>query len=515
MGSHARLVIAGLSGDSGKTLVALGLVAAWRRMGLSVAVFKKGPDYIDAAWLSWAAGTAARNLDVHLMGEEVVRRSFAVHTRTSDISVIEGNRGLFDGLDPLGSASTARLACLLDSPVLLVVPATKITATAAALVRGCQVYDPALRLAGVVVNRVASERQAGVIRSAIENACGVPVVGVLPRLEGDLLPSRHLGLVTPEEHTRRDELAGRLVELVGARVDLALVRDIAAAAPPLSLEHELTRTETSNASAATAMASASAPSGDPPAIGYLCDSAFTFYYPENLEALEWAGARLEPISALSAQQLPDIDLLYIGGGFPETHAVELSRNEALRRSVRRAAALGLPMYAECGGLMYLAEELRVGGLVHPMSGVLPVQVELCARPQGHGYCDVEVDAENPFFPVGTVLRGHEFHYSRLTGGVDHLTSAYSVVRGTGCGGRRDGLVVGNVLASYVHLHASSVPNWARHLCGRASRYRRTKRDRNASPEEGRQEGCQEDGGRRWRSRGSRSRDISAAATVPT
>jgi cobyrinic acid a,c-diamide synthase len=513
MGSHARLVIAGLSGDSGKTLVALGLVAAWRRAGLSVAVFKKGPDYIDAAWLSWAAGTAARNLDVHLMGEEVVRRSFAVHAETADISIIEGNRGLFDGLDPLGSASTARLARLLDAPVLLVVPATKMTATAAALVRGCQVYDPALRLAGVVLNRVASERQAGVIRSAIEGACGVPVVGVLPRLQGDLLPDRHLGLVPPEEHMGRDELEGRLAELVGARVDLGRAHDIAAAAPRLALELE-SRQVAAPDPAAMATAPEAATSADPVRVGYFCDSAFTFYYPENLEALERAGARLKPISALSAQELPDIDLLYIGGGFPETHAVELSRNEALRRCVREAAAGGLPIYAECGGLMYLSEELRVGGLVHPMSGVLPVQVEHCARPQGHGYCDVEVDAENPFFPVGAVLRGHEFHYSRLTGGVEHLSSAYWVVRGTGCGGRRDGLVVGNVLASYVHLHASSVPSWARHLCSRASRYRRTKRDSNASPEEGRQEGCQEDGGR-WRSRGSRSRDISAATTVPT
>jgi cobyrinic acid a,c-diamide synthase len=496
MGSHARLVIAGLSGDSGKTLVSLGLVAAWRRAGLAVAAFKKGPDYIDASWLSWAAGVAARNLDVHLMGEDTVRRAFSRHVREADISVIEGNRGLFDGLDAAGSASTARLATLLDAPVVLVVSATKMTATAAALVRGCQVFDPCLRLGGVVLNRVASGRQAEVIRGAIEAACGIPVLGTIPRLDHEPLPSRHLGLVTPDEHRDREGLDERLADLASAHLDLQRLRALAATAVPLEACPEQPHMPV-----------------EPVNVGYFSDSAFTFYYPENLEALEREGAVLKPISALAAPTLPDLDLLYIGGGFPETHAAELSANQSLRNAVRDAAACGLPIYAECGGLVYLAEALRAKGSEYPMSGVLPIQVDIGPRPQGHGYCDVEADRANPFFPVGMALRGHEFHYSRVTRGLDQVTSAYSVTRGIGCGGGRDGLVVGNVLASYIHLHASGVPAWARHLCRRASRYRRTKKDSNASSEEGRQEGSQENGGRRRRGFGRRG-DVSASTEVP-
>ncbi|MBN1608359.1 MAG: cobyrinate a,c-diamide synthase [Polyangiaceae bacterium] len=496
MGSHARLVIAGLSGDSGKTLVSLGLVAAWRRAGLAVAAFKKGPDYIDASWLGWAAGVAARNLDVHLMGEDVVRCAFARHARQADIAVIEGNRGLFDGVDASGSASTARLAALLEAPVVLVVPATKMTATAAALVRGCQVFDPRLRLGGVVLNRVASSRQARVTRAAIEAACGIPVLGILPRFDDELLPSRHLGLVTPAEHGACTDLGARLAEVADAHLDLSELRALAGTARPLDECPEQTQVPS-----------------EPVVVGYFRDSAFTFYYPENLEALEREGAILKPLSALEMSELPDLDLLYIGGGFPETHAAELSANQSLRDAVRDAASRGLPIYAECGGLVYLAEVLRVGGSEYPMSGVLPIHVGLSPRPQGHGYCDVETDAANPFFPVGMTLRGHEFHYTRITRGLERLTSAYSVTRGFGCGAGRDGLVVGNVLASYIHLHASGVPAWARHLCCRASRYRRTKRDSDASSEKGRQEGSQEDGGWR-RCGGGRRRDVSASTPVP-
>ena len=255
---------------------------------------------------------------------------------------------------------------------------------------------------------------------------------------------------------------------------------------------------------------------EPVKVGYFNDSAFTFYYPENLEALERAGAKLEPISALAAEHLPDIDLLYIGGGFPETHASRLSQNRALCGSVRAAACeQGLPIYAECGGLIYLARTLRAHGADYPMSAVLPVCVELTGRPQGHGYCAATVDRANPFFPVGTVLRGHEFHYSRVTDGVDRITTAYAMNRGTGCGQGRDALLVGNVLASYTHLHARGVPEWARYLCRCALGHRRTRRESHAGPEEGSQEGCQEDERRRRGSACGGSRDFSAPPEVST
>jgi cobyrinic acid a,c-diamide synthase len=456
MRSHARVVIAGLSGDSGKTLVSLGLLASWRRAGHAVAGFKKGPDYIDAAWLGWAAGGVARNLDTYLMGEAAVRRAFAWHAREADLSLIEGNRGLFDGMDASGSQSTAALARLLDAPVVLVLGIAKMTATAAALVAGCQTLDPTVRIGGVILNRVASSRQEQVARAAIEGTCAVPVLGALPRLEDDLLPGRHLGLVTPAEHPRLAAIEARLAEIIDEHVDVDRVVALARSAAALKVP-----------------APVPVAGGHPVRIGWFRDSAFTFYYPENLEALADAGARLEPISALADGGLPPIDLLYIGGGFPETHAAALSENRGLRSAVRAAAARGLPIYAECGGLMYLAETLRVQGRDYPMSGVLPITVEVTARPQGHGYCDLTVDAPNPFFPAGTSLRGHEFHYSRIVAGLDRVASAYQVARGTGCGGGRDGLTVGNVLASYTHLHASGAPAWAASLCRCAQKLRRT------------------------------------------
>ncbi len=207
-------------------------------------------------------------------------------------------------------------------------------------------------------------------------------------------------------------------------------------------------------------------------IGYFADEAFSFYYPENLEALEARGAELVSLSALEAEELPELDALYVGGGFPETHARALARNRALLGSVRSAAEGGLPIYAECGGLMYLAESIHWQGQDHPMAGVLPLRLQVEGRPQGHGYAEVEVDADNPFFEIGTVLRGHEFHYSRVVGGGDAIRTAFAVHRGTGSVGGRDGIVQGNVLASYLHLHARGAPQWADGLMARARAHAR-------------------------------------------
>jgi cobyrinic acid a,c-diamide synthase len=452
-------VVAGLAGDSGKTLVSLGLLLAWRREERRVAAFKKGPDYIDAAWLGWAAGRPARNLDTHLMGAAAVRRSFAGHGAGTEVVLVEGNRGLYDGLDAVGSASTAALARLLRLPVLLVVPVPKVTATVAALVRGCQALDRRVRVAGVVLNRVAGARHEQLCRDAIERHCGVPVVGAIPRLDEDLLPGRHLGLVTPAEHPGLEVLEDRLTTMITAHVDRDRILEVARSAGPLSLPAARARRPRSPAR--------------PVRVGCFRDSAFTFYYPENLEALEREGAEIRPISALRDTALPEVDLLYIGGGFPETHAAELAANHELRAAVRAAAAAGLPIYAECGGLMYLAESTRVGGVEHPMAGALPLRVDVGARPAGHGYVELAVDAENPFFPVGTTLRGHEFHYSRVVGGQDRVASAYAVRRGVGCFAGRDGLTCQNVLASYAHLHAGGIPEWGARLCGAARQHRDT------------------------------------------
>ena len=463
-----RLVVAGLSGDSGKTLVSLALIAAARERGLRVQAFKKGPDYIDTAWLSWASGSPARNLDTFLSGPGNVAAAFWRHAlhdgnpQQPALNVIEGNRGLFDGLDAAGTHSTAALARLLDAPVLLVLNVRKTTATAAALVKGCQALDPALRIAAVVLNHVGGRRHDAIVREAIEQACGVPVVGAIPRLDHpEALPGRHLGLVPPVEHLGIDQTAALIRKVWSECLDVEAVLRVAAGAPALAGAGE--------ASAETQRRQPAA--GSPVSIGFLRDSAFSFYYPENLEALEERGARLVAFSSLESSALPDgLDALYIGGGFPETHAEAIEANGALLRSIRRAAGSGLPIYAECGGLMLLARSVTWRGQRREMAGVLDADVEVLDFPQGHGYMALKVDHENAFFMPGLEFRAHEFHYSRITSALP--PTACAVVRGTGCGGGRDGLVAANVWASYAHVHASGLAEWADGIVAAARKYRR-------------------------------------------
>jgi cobyrinic acid a,c-diamide synthase len=451
--STPRLVVAGLAGDSGKTLVALGLARAYASRGLRVAPFKKGPDYIDAAWLGVAARSRGRNLDTYLMPPEAIGEGLA-RGIPADLLVAEGNRGLFDGFDAAGSHSTAELAKLLASPVVLVLDVTKMTRTAAAIVQGCAALDPEVNLAAVLLNRVGTARQERVVREAIRRISGPPVVGAIPRLEGDPLPGRHLGLVTAAEHPQREEAIERAAWAVKTHTDLDMLLDTARSAP-----------------AATFPERSPLCSGPPVRIGVFRDAALSFYYPENLEALEEAGAELVFVSPLHDGTLPDVDALYFGGGFPEVHVERLAGNHAMREAVRAAAARGMPVYAECGGLMFLARELIVGGASHPMAGVLDLVVEHGDRPDGHGYVEAEVDRPNRFFEPGTRLRGHEFHYSRVVGGADAAETALRLHRGRGVGAARDGLAKERVWASYLHLHALATPSWATSFVALARTYR--------------------------------------------
>jgi cobyrinic acid a,c-diamide synthase len=442
-----RIVIAGTGGDSGKTLVSMGLAASWRRAGNSVAVFKKGPDYIDAAWLEHASGCKARNLDTYMMGEEGVLNSFLRNSRNADVCLIEGNRGLFDGADTEGTHSTAELAKLLKAPVILVLDITKVTRTAAAMVLGCLQLDPDVNLAGIILNNAAGTRHERVVRASIESITGIPVLGAIPRIKDrDLLPDRHLGLVTPQEHPDINGVAEKTAEIIDSYTDAGRIQSLAEAAPASSVDVSLPDADVSHERTVR--------------IAYFSDSAFTFYYQDNLDALESAGAELIPVSSLESDSLPPCVGLYIGGGFPETHAERLARNTALLESVRMAAEEGLPIFAECGGLIFLCRSITFDNNTFPMAGIFPLDLGMTARPQGHGYMEVEVDAENPFFAPGDVLRGHEFHYSQISSGLEGIKSIYAVRRGTGCSQGRDGLIYKNVLASYLHLHAGGAPQWA-------------------------------------------------------
>ena len=461
--SCPRLTVAALRGGSGKTTVSLGLVSAWREQGLHVIPFKKGPDYIDAGWLAQAAETACYNLDPFLMSRDQLVRSFAYRSTAqgADLSVIEGNRGLYDGTDEEGAYSTAELAKLLGSPVVLVVDCTKVTRTLAAVVYGCQKFDPDLNLAGVILNEVATSRQEALVRNTIESATGLPVLGAVPRVRSHDLPERHLGLVPHQEHPTARKVLALLRDMAAKYLDLDRLRELAGTAPPLLEVPESPWTgETPR-------------TRGPVRIGVIRDSAFQFYYPENLEALERLGAETVSCSSLDSCLLPEVDALYLGGGFPETHAEVLAANTGLRTAIKAAAEKGLPIYAECGGLMYLGRSLILGDNTYPMADVLPVVFGLEKKPQGHGYTKVSVDRANPFYPVGQQLVGHEFHYSKpLDYPADQVNLVFKVDRGHGFHQGRDGLTVHNVFATYTHLHALGTTLWAESLVDLAVSYRK-------------------------------------------
>ncbi len=462
------VLVAGLRGGSGKTLLSLGLAASLRKRNLIVAPFKKGPDYIDASWLSLAAGRPCRNLDLFLLTPSAVLRSFEQATRGADLALVEGNRGLFDGVDAEGTFSSAELAKLLRIPVLLSVDVTKTTRTAAAQVLGCQAMDPDVALKGVVLNRTAGSRHESVLRQAIEGTCGIPVLGAVPRLPDDLFPERHLGLVPPQETAEASGPLDRAAGVAEAYLDLEGILAMAR-------EHTLPLPQAEPA-AVTDRGPPPGPtpaSGPPPRIGVFRDAAFQFYYPENLEALEAAGGTLVEISPLDDVNLPEVDALYLGGGFPETLAVGLSGNTSFMASLREAADGRLPIYAECGGAIYLGEKLHYAGRTFPLAGILPVEYGFQPRPQGHGYTVLETVGENAFFQVGEGVKGHEFHYSYLLDPhAENLAYAFRVHRGFGFTGRHDGLVRLNVLASYTHVHALGTPGWAPAVVSAAARFRR-------------------------------------------
>lgn len=451
MGRACRgIVVAGLRGGSGKTLITMGLVGSWRKVGRNVAAFKKGPDYIDAAWLGLAAGRPCRNLDPYLMSPEQLLASYVRHTEAVDGAVVEGNRGLYDGVDEHGTYSTGELARLLGLPVLVVVDGTKTTRTAAAMVLGLRAMDPELNFAGVILNQVAGSRHETILRRSIETYSGLEVLGAVPRIRDLGFPERHLGLVPPAETDISEGLLHRIQEAIESHVDLNVVWERAKAAKEIPNLHLYRRPKRV--------------SGRKVRLGVIKDKAFHFYYPDNLDALADEGVEIVYIDALSDKSLVPVEGLYIGGGFPEVMAQGLSDNAALRGEIREAAKGGLPIYAECGGLMYLGRGIRAKGKVFPMVGVLPLWTEFTDRPQGHGYVVLECIKENPFVPVGEVLKGHEFHYSRIVDLEESSVDlAFAVRRGSGAAGLRDGIVFGNVLAMYGHIHSGGCEGWARWL----------------------------------------------------
>lgn len=453
-----RLVISALRGGSGKTIVSIGLIAALKESGKIIAPFKKGPDYIDAGWLALAAGQPCHNLDTFLVKPEINRTSFVRYSQGSGLAVIEGNRGLFDGIDMSGNTSTAEIARLLDAPVILCLDCTKTTRTMAAVVCGCKAFDPDIRIAGIVLNRVAGSRHENILTKTIEHHSGIPVLGAIPKLSSDDFPERHMGLVPTHEHQASIESIQAAKRAVSRYVNLEKVIEVAESAPLIDWKDISSDIIESKAEGIR--------------IGVLRDSVFQFYYPENLDCFEERGARLIYSSPLSDRELPEVDALYIGGGFPETHAKELSENRSYLSSLKERIEDGLPVYAECGGLMFLGRSIETRGMKHEMTGIFPLDFSISKKPQGHGYVVVETDSENPWFEPGTELRGHEFRYSKIEFcGCDDSEMIFRMKRGVGIINGRDGLAYKNTLASYMHIHALGSNEWIKSMLRNAAKYR--------------------------------------------
>lgn len=438
-------MIAAPQGRSGKTTVAIGLCAALRKRGLQVKPFKKGPDYIDPSWLAAAAKSASgcTNLDTFLFQQAVLAPGFQRSCEGADVAVVEASMGLYDSSFEDGKGSSAWLSRHLQLPVILVVNCARMTRSAAAMVSGYMNFERGTNIAGVILNNISGKRHAGTITRAIEQYCGIPVIGILPKNNSLNIPERHLGIMPVREHSESEETIRQISDFFESNTDIARILQIAASAPDLPDLHEKVLK----------------PVKPVAKIGVLSDRVFTFYYPENIKALETAGAELINIDSLHDKNLPDIDALYIGGGFPELYASELEANITLRMDIAKSAADGLPIYAECAGLMYLCRSINTAHGSYEMCGIFNADISIEKKPLGHGYVISEIMRDNPFFTTGSMIYGHEFHYSRLNF-AETPEFASRMRRGFGVNGITDGLVVNNVFASYAHIHSWGVPEWA-------------------------------------------------------
>jgi cobyrinic acid a,c-diamide synthase len=435
------LIIAGTHSKVGKTTIALALMAALRQRGLTVQPFKVGPDFIDPGHHTAVCGRISRNLDNWMLSDEAVLSIFHRASAGSDIAIIEGVMGLFDGKGPEDSrGSTADIARLLSAPVILVVDASSVAASIAAIIRGFSEFDDRVRVAGVICNRVAGQRHYNSLQSAIRNHTSVRPLGWLPRQPDWQIPERHLGLTTIQEHPGSTKLGSSLADAFCQTVDIEGLLAISAGDKSKSPISPKRRT----------------PGAPRRRIAVAHDAAFCFYYQDNLDLLEQAGAEIIHFSPLTDAELPNgTDVLYLGGGYPELHARQLADNESMRRSIQHFHRQGGTIYAECGGLMYAGRELVDGsGTVFPMLDLLPARTLMQPRLDRLGYVVWRATGPTPLGPAGTEAHGHQFHYSRL----EPLGPlSYGAELEHGEERIQDGLMTGNLLAGYAHLHFASNP----------------------------------------------------------
>lgn len=443
-------VIAGAGSGSGKTTLTLGVLTALKKQGVSVAAFKVGPDFIDPGHHSRITGSASRNLDGWMLPEKYNLDCFNRHAAHADMVVVEGVMGLFDGFDGKSEAgSTAQMAKWLNLPVILVVDAASMARSAAALVQGFEQFDPDLAFAGVIFNNVGSEHHLAFLEEALEGHVKMPLLGGLRRHRELTIPERHLGLVTPSDHPLSPGFMDDLADWVEKGIDLDKLMD---RLPPIKRAVNSPETDQNIV-------------GEPVRIGVAMDNAFCFYYQDNLDLMAAAGADLVFFSPMTDPHLPeDLHGLYFGGGYPELYIDRLSTNKTLHHDIRQAVAQGMPVYAECGGFMYLGQTLTdIDGRTHSMVGCFPQQFTMDSRLSSLGYREITFTRDTPLGPAGETLRGHEYHYSEMTGKENGTANVYRVTTRTGLERDVPGFQTANCLGSYVHLHFGSNPEAACHF----------------------------------------------------
>ena len=449
-----RVVIAGTQSGVGKTSLTLGIVASLKRRGLRVQTFKVGPDYLDPTYLALASGRPCYNLDGWMTGKAYVRELFCRVCEDADVALIEGVMGLFDGAEPATlEGSTAEVAAWLDAPVALVVNAHGAGRSFAAAVHGFSTFAPEIRVAGVIANRCGSARHVDLLTESLASASLPPLLGAVTREALPALPSRHLGLVTADEIRFSQGVLDQLVDAMEAGVSLEKILAVARNAAPIPCPLQQ-----------------GAPTAALPSLrlGIARDEAFHFYYPDNLQALELAGCELVSFSPLHDAALPQgLHGIYIGGGYPEEHAQALAANGGMLNAIRQFATAQHVIYAECGGLMYLSQGIEtLDGVRHPLLGLLPAWTRMCERRRSLGYVEAELTCDGLWGCAGERLRGHEFHYSELTGVPVDCESAYALHYRRAARPVAEGFQRGSLLASYAHLHFASRPSAVSHFVKR-------------------------------------------------
>lgn len=449
-----RLLISAAHKSSGKTTISIGLCAALQSSGYRVQPFKKGPDYIDPMWLGQAAGNPCFNLDFYTMSHDEILAKMHQHADNSDICIIEGNKGLYDGLDIEGSNSNAALAGLTQTPVILVIDVQGMTRGIAPLLLGYQAFQKDITIAGVILNQIRGKRHEDKLRAVIQHYTNIPVVGAVYHNPVLAITERHLGLIPSNEDDEALEQIQRIGKIIAEQVDLSQLHKIATESNAIPESTYLHQRQDHTKAVKVAIAR---------------DAAFGFYYPDDLHAFTECGVEIIPFNTLDDERLPECDALFIGGGFPESLMEKLEQNTSMRQSIKDAIDNGLPAYVECGGLMYLSRSIKWNGKTHKMVGCVPGDITMHKRPIGRGYVQLEVSEQHPwntvnasYLPSGQ-FPAHEFHYSSIDNMPENAQFAYNIKRGTGINGKQDGFIYKNLIASYAHLRDTSENHWVEYF----------------------------------------------------